>query len=388
MNIAIFTNNYLPNPYGVSSSIESFRIQLEKMGNTVYVFAPRAKNYIDKNSRVFRYPSIDLKYKISYPLAIPYSGKISKILENLKLDVIHSQHPNLLGTAAMKWARRKKIPLVFTWHTLYDRYTHFVPIIPQKMAINWIIEKAVNYANKSDQIIVPTDSVKGIIEDWGVTNKNIAVVPTGVEREVFENPNGEAIREKYKIEKDEVLLLLVSRLTEEKNVEFLFRTVIEILKKSNKTKFLVAGGGNLLEKLKKMVEGNNLSDRVIFEGIVRREELKNFYAAGDIFVYASKSETQGMILSEAMYSGLPIVAVRATGSQDLVQDGVNGFLTEDREDDFVSKVEKLITDENLKQEFSVQSRKIAEQYFTDEVCTRKLLEVYKETIDKFKISNF
>ena len=126
MNIAIFTNNYLPNPYGVAGSIESFRRQFEKNGHQVYIFAPFSKGYTDKNPRVFRYLSVDLKYKISFPLPIAYSKKISQTLKNLDLDIIHSQHPNLLGTAAMKWARRKNIPLVFTWHTLYDRYTNYI----------------------------------------------------------------------------------------------------------------------------------------------------------------------------------------------------------------------------------------------------------------------
>ena len=107
MNIAIFTNNYLPNPYGVTQSIESFRREFKKQGHAVFIFAPHYKNYKDENPRVFRYPALDISYKIKFPLAIPYSKKMDKILENLKIDIIHSQHPNLLGIAAMKWAKKK-----------------------------------------------------------------------------------------------------------------------------------------------------------------------------------------------------------------------------------------------------------------------------------------
>ena len=137
MKIAIFTNNYLPNIFGVSASIESFRKQFEKMGHTVYIFAPKTSGYVDENPNVFRYDSIDFEYKISFPLAIPYSSKITRILDELEIDIVHSQHPNLLGVAAHRWAHKKKVPLVFTWHTLYDFYTHFVPFfIPQKLARN------------------------------------------------------------------------------------------------------------------------------------------------------------------------------------------------------------------------------------------------------------
>ncbi|HLN19044.1 MAG TPA: glycosyltransferase, partial [Patescibacteria group bacterium] len=146
MKIGIFTNNYLPNPYGVSTSIETFRRDFENLGHQVFIFAPRWPGYSDKNPNVFRYPSWDLEIKIRFPLAIPYSRKIDKILENLDLDIIHSQHPNLLGTAAAKWAKKKNIPLVFTWHTLYDQYTDFVPVIPPKFSAWYMTKKAVKFA--------------------------------------------------------------------------------------------------------------------------------------------------------------------------------------------------------------------------------------------------
>lgn len=394
MNIGVFTNNYLPNPYGVPNSIESFRRQFEKRGHTVYIFAPSWKGYYDENSnacptenfskknfgRVFRYPSVDIEFKFRFPLAVPYSRKISKIISNLNLDIIHSQHPNLLGTAAAKWAKRKKIPLVFTWHTLYDQYAHFFPLIPEKWASRWIIKKAVNYANKTDYVITPTDSVKEIIKNWGVTNKKIVSIPTGIEEDLYQNADGSKIRNKYGIKENETLLLLVSRLTAEKNVEFLFRAVIKTLKSENNLKFLIAGEGYLVPILKKMAADAGVENKVIFEGIIPKEELKNYYAAGDIFVYASKSETQGMIVSEAMYMGLPIVAVDATGSKDLIENNVNGFLVAEKEDEFAKAVIKLINNEELRKRFGAASARIAKERYTDEVCARKMLEVYKKTI--------
>jgi len=404
MKIGIFTNNYLPNPYGVTQSIESFRKQFEKLGpasnasparhadashagwrsnagrHQVFIFAPKWKGYKDNNSHVFRYPSIDIEIKFRFPLAIPYSRKIDKIIENLDLDIIHSQHPNLLGTAAMKWAKKKKIPLVFTWHTLYDQYTNFVPFLPKKISANWIIKRAVKYADQADQIIVPTPSMIGIIKKWGVINQDIIAIPTGVEEEIYQNPDGNLIRKKYGIKEDEVLLLLVSRLTAEKNIEFLFESIIKVLKNGKNTKFLVAGDGYLVPQLKLMVKENNLEERIIFKGIADKKEIKNYYAAGDIFVYASKSETQGMIITEAMYSGLPIVAVRATGICDLVEDSVNGFLVAEQEDEFAGAVNKLIADAELRKKFGSASAKIAREKYTSQICAQNLLDVYKKAI--------
>jgi len=382
MRIGIFTNNYLPNPYGVTQSVESFRKQFEKLGHEVFIFAPKWKGYADENPRVFRYPSINTNIKFKFPLAIPYSRKMDKIIEKLDLDIIHSQHPNLLGTAAMKWARKKKIPLVFTWHTLYDKYAHFAVIVPEKLAAWWIIRNARNYANKADYVITPTESVKEIIRNWGVTNKNIEVISSGVEEEIYQNADGQMIRNKFGLKDKEILLLLVSRLTSEKNIEFLFRAVIKVLKKNENAKFLVAGDGDLVPKLKLMAKENDLADRIIFQGIVDKSEIKNYYAAGDIFIYASKSETQGMIITEAMYLGLPIVAVNAPGICDLVQDNINGFLVSEKEEDFSGAVNKLIADANLRKKFGLASAEIAQENFTDKICAEKLIEVYKKAISK------
>jgi 1,2-diacylglycerol 3-alpha-glucosyltransferase len=394
MRIAIFTNNYLPNPYGITQSIESFRHQYELAGHTVYIFAPRAKGYVDENpnacptenfskknfGRVYRYPSVDLKYKISFPLAIPYSLKVCKILKNLKLDLIHSQHPNLLGTAAKKWAKRKNIPLVFTWHTLYDQYVHFAPLIPKKLAAWWVIKNAVNYANNADYVIAPTESAKRVVQDWGVTNKNIVAIPSGVDEKNFLDADRNLVRKKYNITDDEILLISVCRLTKEKNIEFLFHCAIKILEAFKNSKFMVVSDGDLIAEMKKLVEGKGLGNRVIFAGVIPRKEIKNYYAAGDIFIYSSKSETQGMILTEAMYMGLPVVVVKATGTQDLVEDGKSGFLVAENRDEFGNASEKLIGDKNLREKFGKESARIAREKYTDKVCAQMLLEVYNSLI--------
>jgi glycosyltransferase involved in cell wall biosynthesis len=394
MNIAIFTNNYLPNPYGVTVSIETFRAELERCGHTVYIFAPKWKGYEDtspnacppeyfseKNSRrVFRYPSIDIEFKFRFPLPVLYSWKMGRILKNLKIDIVHSQHPNLLGTVAMQVARKKKIPLVFTWHTLYDRYMNFIPLVPKKWAANYIIKKAVNYANRADAVIAPTASIIPILKKWGV-KKEIIPIATGIEAQEFMLADGKAIRKKYKIASDELVLFLVSRLTEEKNIEFVFRAVRNILAQNGKVKFLVAGDGYLLPKLKKYCEENKISASVIFAGLVPHEELKNYYAASDIFVYGSKSETQGIIPLEAMYMHLPIVAVDSTGISSLMLNKANGFLVREKEKEFSEAVLKLINDAELRKRFGEASGKIAKENFTSEVSAEKLLKVYENCLN-------
>jgi glycosyltransferase involved in cell wall biosynthesis len=381
MRIAFFTNNYLPNIYGVPMSIETFRHEFEKQGHQVFIFAPNFPGYQDKEAQVFRYPSLDINIKFRLPLGIPYSRRMDKILGNLNIDIIHSNHPNLLGSAALKWAQKKKIPLVFTWHTLYDQYTNFVPFLPAKFSASWIIQKAVKYANRAQKVIVPTESVIPIIQKWGVKNEIIPIA-TGVSENEFTNFDKDAIRKYYEIKKDEILLLLVSRLTEEKNIGFIFEAVLEILKINSKVKFMLVGDGYLLPELKNKTLKEKMEDRIIFPGLIGRNILKNYYAAGDIFVCASKSETQGMNISEAMYMGLPVVAVTAPGVSSLVENGTNGILTSENKEEFVEAVEKLVANADLMRKMGQESTRIAREKYTAKICAEKMLAVYAKLIEK------
>ena len=380
MNIAIFTNNYLPNPYGVTVSVETFRAELEKRGHTVYIFAPKWKGYKDKNPNVFRYPSIDIEFRFRFPLPLSYSWRMRKILKNLKIDIIHAEHPNLLGSAAKRWAKKRKVPLVFTWHTLYDHYTNFVPFIPKKWAADYIIKCATKYANSADAVIAPTASIIPILRKWGV-KKEIIPIATGIKAEKFAGADRKIARKKYDIANDEIVLYLVSRLTGEKNIQFVFRALKNVLQENLKVKFLVTGEGYLLPKLKKYCAENKISASVIFTGFISPEEVKNYYAASDIFVYGSKSETQGIIPLEAMYMQLPIVAVKSTGISSLMLDKANGFLVRESEKDFAKAVLKLISDAELRKRFSEASGKIARENYTSEACTDKLLRVYENCLE-------
>ncbi|MDX9913487.1 MAG: glycosyltransferase [Candidatus Moranbacteria bacterium] len=382
MNIAIFTNNYLPNPYGVTTSVESFRREFEKRGHNVYIFAPYNIGYKDKNKNVFRYPSIDIKYKIRFPLPIPYSRKIDREIKKLKIDIIHSQHPNLLGWVAINWAEKKNVPLVFTWHTIYDQYTHYTPFIPKQLAKGWVINNSVNYANCTDKIIIPTISVKKIIENWGVNNENIEVIPTGVDIKMFSNVNSVRIKEELAIDDDKKIILSISRLTEEKNVIFLVKEVIKVLKKDPDAVFILGGDGYLKNDLIKIINKAKVGKQVFLVGLVDKEEVKNYLNLADVFVYASKSETQGTIITEAMYMGLPIVALKALGVSDLITSGKTGILVSTKERNFDDNIFKLLSDKGLAKYLGENAQKEAREKYTSEVCAGKMLEIYEELINK------
>ncbi len=385
MNIAIFTNNYLPNPYGVSTSVEGFRHGLMKSGHTVYIFAPQWGDEANDNEEgIYRYPSVKAPAKIDFSMVVPYSSKMDKIIEDLDFDIVHAQHPNLLGTVASKWATKKNVPLVFTWHSLYDRYTHYISFVPEKLSGIWAMKNAAGFAMDCDEIIIPTNSIAKIIKGAGVEHDRISVVPSGVDEKLFAFPNGKAIRQKYKITDDKILLGTVSRLTEEKNVLFLVNAIAEVLQKNKNSIFICGGEGDLSDEMKDIFQNKKVNNQVIFAGRIEREDVKNYLDAFDIFVYASTSETQGTIVTENMYIGKPIVAVNENGVGDLIKNNVNGLSTKENKKDFITAVQELIDDEEKRSKMGISARKIAQEKYTTTACTENLLSVYEKAIKYHK----
>jgi 1,2-diacylglycerol 3-alpha-glucosyltransferase len=379
LKIAIFTNNYLPNPYGVSTSVEGFRLALMKMGHDVFVFAPQWFESFDDDENIFRYPAFKVPTKIDFSLVVPFSTHIDEKIARMDFDVIHAQHPNLLGATGRRWAQKKNVPLIFTWHSLYDRYAHYMPFVPEKISAHLAMKNAATFAQRSDHVIVPTSSIVPLVKSAGVIHNRIDVVESGVDQKLFANPDGNSIRKKFNIHNDAILLTTVSRLTEEKNVTFLAQQIAQILKKNPQTFFLCAGEGDQKKDMEEIFREQRVIDHVVFAGKVARDEVKHFLAAGDIFVYASTSETQGTIVTENMYIGRPIVGVSVNGVGDLIDHKVNG-LHADENDSFAHNVQELIDNEDLRKTLGQNAFTIAREKYTSEKCADRLVCVYEKTI--------
>lgn len=381
MKIAVFTNNYIPIISGVTQSIESFREGLEKRGHKVFVFAPRFPGHKDDNPNVFRFSSVDFRHKTAFPIAIARSRKIYKQLKKLNVDIIHSQHPFNTGKAALRYARKLNIPIVFTNHTRYDLYTHFIPIFPQRL-LKWYVKTAsINYANKCDRVISPTQSIKEMLIEWGMRTK-IEVIPTGIKPEQFVEAGGrDEIRQKFSIKNDDILVMTVSRLAEEKNVDFLIKVFSKLkeAKSNKKIKFMVIGDGSDREKIEEKVKELKIDKETIFTGAVPHDDIAPYFKAGDIFVYSSLSETQGIMISEAMASGLPIVAVKAPGAQDIINSGIDGILSPEIEEAFVQRVLSLIENDALRKKISENAVKNSYEYSQD-ACVDKMFNLYQEAL--------
>ncbi len=383
MRIAFFTNNYLPNPYGVSTSVDGFYRGLQELGHDVSIFAPHwngDESSDDKN--IFRYPSVDVPTKVPFSLALPYSPEIDNIIEEKNFDLIHAQHPNILGTQAKRWARKKNVPLVFTWHSLYDRYAHYATLIPERIASKWVMDNAAHFASLADHVIFPTPSAFHSLRRH-VEHDRISIVSSGVDEDLFADPQPKHIRQKYQIPADAKLLVTVSRLSEEKNVLFLARSIRRFLRDHENAYFLFCGDGDLREELEALFGQDLLGSRVIFPGKIPRDHVKHYLSASDVFVYASTSETQGTIITEAMYCGVPIVAVRSNGVRDVVEDGVSGILTREVGSDFVFALNKIVYDRDFRRQLSEAASVQAHQKYTVTMCTRELMRAYEGVVQDF-----
>ena len=381
MNIGFFTNVYLPINWGITTLIENYREELEKQGHNVFIFAAEHPGYQDKNPNVFRFKSIDLNYKISYPLPIISSPQIRKVIKKLDLDIIHSHHFFFCGQLAWYYAKKFNLPLVFTYHTRYDLYTHYAPL-PKELAKSLAQSLSTFYANSCDAVISPTESIKDLLLEYKV-KKPIFVIPSGVDINEFQDTDDKKIREKYNIDQNKILFLTVSRLGPEKNISFLLRAFQKINKVRKDTHLMIVGDGSEKENLEKESKELGLSEKIIFTGRVPNQKIPLYYAAADIFLFSSLSETQGVIFVEAMSRGIPTVAIKANGVKDIIISGETGILTSDNTDTFSQAALKLVDNENLREKMSEKAKEEA-QNFSIERSTEKLLSFYQKTIEQKK----
>ncbi|MCL7489621.1 MAG: glycosyltransferase [Desulfobulbaceae bacterium] len=320
----MFTNTYLPHVGGVARSVSIFAEDLRAMGHNVLVVAPtfdhQPKN--EDERRVLRVAAIQNFNGSDFSVRIPLPGMLEEKITDFRPDIIHSHHPFLLGDTALRMARLLDLPIVFTHHTLYEQYTHYVPFDSTAMK-RFVIHLSTEYANLCNSVIAPSSSIKTLLEKRGVRTP-VVVLPTGVDLNFFKNGKADSFRHTHNIPGDHKIIGHIGRLAREKNLPFLAAAVSGFLKNHREYSFVVAGSGDAEKEIKKIFARHSLAHRLIMPGILRGTELADCYKAMDVFVFASKSETQGLVLMEAMAAGVPVIAVRASGVSDVVEDRKNG----------------------------------------------------------------
>ena len=360
MRIAVFTNCYHPLVNGVVGVVSLLRKGFMELGHEVHIFAPKFDDYRDEEEGIYRYPAVDLTQKVKYPIAIPYSPEISKILKDIDFDIIHSHHPFVLGPLAYKLARSRKKPIIYTFHTQYDQYAHYVPL-PSSL-VKWFSKNQVRgFAQSVDGITTPADTAKQILIKYGVTN-DIKVIPNPTDLTRFQKANGDLIKKKYQLS-DEKVLINIGRVAPEKNLELLLQSFRIILSKtSERVKLMIVGDGPALGDLKQLSSALGIVDDVIFTGMVDPALVPDYLAAADLFVMTSKSEVKPMAQLEALAAGVPIVAVSAAGANDTIISGQNGLLVAENTKAISEAVLDLAFNQERLAAFEREARFTAERY--------------------------
>ncbi len=374
MRVGIFTDSYRPYKSGVVQSIEVFTRELISLGHEVNIFAPSYPR-CEKDSRVFRFVSVPAPTNPDFTLAIPFSTRLRPAMQRLKPDIIHVHSPFLLGRLGAKYARTLGIPLVFTFHTLYDLYIHYVPFA-RNIARDITRRYYREFCNGCDLVIAPTSIIADHLRKNGVTAE-IRTIPTGIDLESFKSGDSRYIHRQHGLPDNTRVLLFVGRLGLEKNIPFLMGSYSRVVSRHPDTRLVLVGGGPEEANLKKLAGELGILDRVIFAGPMEREDVIKYYCSSYLFVFASVTETQGLVLGEAKAAGVPSVAVSAFGVSEMVRDGEDGYLAENSMEDFEDKLERLLADRELRMRMGKAALRNAAA-LSSRSCAERLVRCYEE----------
>ncbi len=382
MKIAMFTNTYLPHVGGVARSVKTLEDQCRKHGHEVRVVAPEfPENVPGESDEVLRVPAICNFNGSDFSVRLPVPNLIHEMIEDFEPDVIHSHHPFLLGDAALREAWKHKLPIVFTHHTLYERYTHYVPL--DSPALKRVaIQLATEYCNLCTEVIAPSESVRKLLLERGVTSP-VEVAPTGIDTAFFSSGNGPAFRKAQGIPDDAWVIGHVGRLAQEKNLGYLAEAVRHHLRADSSAVFLLVGAGDALELARRTL-GDEAS-RLFAVGRKSGQALADAYAAMDVFAFASQTETQGMVLAEAMAAGKPVVALDGPGVREIMRDGGNGLMLrgDAPETAFAAALARLRDDPELAGRCAAGARAAADEY-EERRSSARVIRIYEKLVEEFE----
>jgi glycosyltransferase involved in cell wall biosynthesis len=381
MNICMMTNTYLPHVGGVARSVSTFAEEYRKRRHRVLVVAPEFEGKplsARAAAIVERVPAIQKFNGSDFSVRLPLATVLSTRLEAFPADIIHAHHPFLLGDTALRIAATKNVPVIFTHHTRYEDYTHYVPFDSPAMK-ELAIALSTHFANLCDGVIAPSESIARLIRRRGV-EVPIRVVPTGIDVKFFAGGNGARFREKLQVPANAFVVGHVGRLAAEKNLEYLAEAVAQFMKGAPDARFLVVGSGPSEERLREIFQDAGVAERLVLAGRQTGRSLADAYHAMDVFAFASRSETQGMVLTEAMAAGLPVVALNASGVREVMRDGQNGVMLEKTASarQFAAALAPIAEEPELRARLSEQARRTAE-LFSAKRCADLALEFYEET---------
>lgn len=393
MRIGIFTETYTPYISGLVTSEVMLKKALEKKGHTVYVVTANLESFhyeYDEEAKVLKIPGIPTGIYDSRLTSI-YPIKAINIIKKWNLDVIHSQTEFAIGSFARLFAKQYNIPVVHTYHTMYEDYVHYIT----KGYFNKSSKKIVEYLTKFycdktiSELIVPTKKAYDLFKQKYNVQRNIHIIPTGIEIERFYKENIDSkkvstLKKQYNIKRNDFILIFVGRIAEEKNIPFIIDVMSDLIVKHNNLKMLIIGDGPDKEKYEKYTKEKKCEKNIIFTGKVPWNDIPNYYNIGSAFISASTTETQGLTIIEAMGASLPALCIDDESFSGTVVDDLNGFLFKNKKE-CKQIIENLIKDKK-KIEYLSRGAKTSAENHSSKYFAERVLDVYKIAISKRKPS--
>lgn len=372
---------YFPRVNGVSTSIHTFSSELTGKGHDITLVAPGYDTETSQPFEVIRIPSHRILFdKEDRLLSSRVLNRQTAMLAERKFDLIHIQTPFAAHYAGVKFARKWAIPVVESYHTFFEEYLDKYIPLPRK----WLRFAARHFSrsqcNDVDHLIVPSHPMHDVLTQYGITT-SADIIPTGIDGNQFRQGDGHRFRAKHGISDQRPTLLHIGRIAHEKNIDFLLRTLSHIKRDIPDILLVIAGEGPARTSLEKLAESLGLIANVKFVGYLGRAgELQDCYAAGDLFIFSSRTETQGLVLLESMALGTPVVSTAIMGTKEMLIEGEGALIADEDEKDFSHKVVKVMRDHTLRETLSKRARKYAAQWTSTEMADR-LIATYQRLIE-------
>ncbi len=382
MKIGVFTDGYLPQLNGVALAVYNSVKGLRERGHEVYVIAAKYPNFKNDEYEIRLHSVLFIKdLNLRVATYLPQKALLS--LFKLDFDIIHGHSGGPITLLGFEVAKVRQIPYVFTYHTLFNQYTHYIlggKLITPEMA-DWGSRL---FCNRFDHIVAPTPWIKRELLSFGVT-KPITVIPSGIDIHKFDIKEKGFLHKELGLSEDKKILLLVGRYAKEKSIDFLINAFKFVAEKDDSSVLVLVGNGKKADRevLENLIKQLGLEKRVLFSGPYTQEEIAKVYADGYLFVFASASETQGMVIFEALASGLPLVAVSDQVFEGVIENEGNGILTDRDYKQYAEKILKLLIDKQLRDEMAIKAKQSA-QKFSLEQNALELEKLYRKAIAKKK----
>lgn len=379
MRVLMVSDVYFPRVNGVSTSIQTFRRDLAALGCETWLVAPQYPRGWDDDAHTLRQPSRYLAFDPEDRMMKPRATLATCLELAGRVDVLHVQTPFVAHYAGLRAARRLGVPTVESYHTFFEEYLHhYLPLLPAAGARALARSFSRRQCNAVDAVVAPSRQLADVLVGYGVT-RPIRTIPTGLSLREFEGGDGAAFRSSQHIAPDRPVMLLVGRVAHEKNIGFLLQVLAEVRRSVPDVLFVVAGEGPALQALRRAAAEVGVEASVLFVGYLdRRGALLDCYRAADVFVFASRTETQGLVVLESLALGVPVVSTAVLGTKEVLEHASGALVVRENVTEFSTAVVEVLTQPSLRTALANAGRQFVARNWSSVEMAKRLAQLYEE----------